>query len=100
LGIGLVILVGIQGLVFAGAWWRAPQGSSAFSGLGILLLEITLVSGPAAFFGRYLGGGIFGFRNLLVLAASVTLVAAWAFWRRWPGIEAVTSRLRTRFGAT
>ena len=100
LGIGLLLLVGIQALVFFGAWWRAPLGAQAFTGLGRLLLEIILVSGPAAFLGRSLGGGLFGFRAILVLSASVAVVVAWAAWRRWPGIEAVTSRLRTRFGPT
>lgn len=98
LGLGLVLLVGIQALAFALAWWRTPLGASAFSGLGRLLLEIVLVSGPAAFLARRLGGGAFGLRPLLILSAALAGVAAWATWRRWPGIEAVTSRLRTRFG--
>jgi putative peptidoglycan lipid II flippase len=100
LGIGLVVLVGIQALVFVAAWWRAPSGDRAFSGLGSLLLEIVLVSGFGAFLGRHMGGGLYGFRAILVLSTAVTAVATWAVWRRWPGIEAVTSRLRTRFGPT
>lgn len=100
LGIGLVVLVGVQAIVFSLAWWRSPFGTQAFSGLGRLLPEIVLVSGPIAFLARRLGGGIFGFRPILILSAAVVGVAAWATWRRWPGIEAVTSRLRTRFGPT
>ncbi len=98
LGIGLVLLVGIQATVFAATWWRSPSGRQAFSGLWILLAEIALVSGSGAAIGRILGGGLFGLRPVALVLVSASAVAAWAFWRKWPGVESMTSRLRTRFG--
>jgi putative peptidoglycan lipid II flippase len=100
LGVGLVALVGLQALVFIVAWWRTPLAALAFSGMGRLLTEIILVSAPTAYLARYLGGGLFEFWRILILLASAAFVVAWAAWRGWPGIQAVTSRLRTRFGPT
>jgi putative peptidoglycan lipid II flippase len=100
LGIGLVLLVGLQALVFVVAWRRVPLGASAFVGLGKLLAEIVAVSASAAFLARTLGGGLFGFQRIMILLASLVLLATWAIWRGWPGVRAITSRLSTRFGPT
>ncbi|HXP89536.1 MAG TPA: lipid II flippase MurJ [Fibrobacteria bacterium] len=100
LGPGLVLLVGIQATVFAATWWRSPSGKQAFAGFWILLAEIALVSGSGAAIGRMLGGGLFGLERIALVVASASAVAAWAFWREWPGVVSMTSRLRTRFGAS
>jgi putative peptidoglycan lipid II flippase len=98
LGAGLVLLVVIQSVVFAAAWWKSPSGKQAFAGLWMLLAELALVSGSGAAIGRIVGGGLFGLGPIVLLSGSATAVAAWAVWRKWPGVEAMTSRLRTRFG--
>jgi putative peptidoglycan lipid II flippase len=100
-GPGLVFLVVVQALVFSGAWRRGPHGKMAFAGLGRLLPEVVLASFLACGIGR--GAGSFLPPSVSGIAAgcvSVGLIATCAVFRRWPGMDAALSRLRTRFGRT
>jgi putative peptidoglycan lipid II flippase len=98
LALGLVVLVVLQALVFSIAWGRGPQGAKAFSGLSALLAEVVAVSAIAAWGARRISAGASEIATLLAGATAMALVLGWALWRKWPGIDVVTSKLRTKLG--
>lgn len=96
LGAGLLLLVGLQALVFGIAWGKGPSGWKAFDGLPVLLAEVSAVSAVCALAARSCGdlrsaGGVAG------TAVSGAALVGWAAFRRWPGVDGVVSRIRTRF---
>lgn len=98
-GPGLVVLVAVQAVVFSVAWRKGPSGGLAFAGLGALVAEVAAASLLACGLGWWAGG----FAPSPVSGAlggflSAVSIAAWALFRRWPGMDNVVSRLRTRFG--
>jgi peptidoglycan biosynthesis protein MviN/MurJ (putative lipid II flippase) len=101
IGPGLVLLVLVQAVVFTLAWRKAPQGADAFSGLAQLAVEVAATSAVAGTIGWVLAGWLsVPFAGILGAVVASVFVVAWAAFRRWPGIDPVLSRLRTRFGRT
>ena len=92
----VVALVGLQAIVFSIAWRRGPRGSEAFSGLTALLAEVVAVSASAAWGAWKFSIGSSPIRAAAVGAVALGSVLVWASWRKWPGIEVVTSKLRTK----
>jgi len=101
IGPGLVLLVLVQAVVFTLAWRKAPQGAEAFKGLAQLAVEVAVTSAVAGAMGWVFAGWLsVPFAGILGAVVASVLVVAWAAFRRWPGIDPVLSRLRTRFGRT
>lgn len=97
-GPGLLLLILLQCVVFAAAWFRSPQGREAFQGLASRVLEALAVSLPAAWATRLVADRLgWPLGPLVGVALFVALVVPVAWWRRWPGIREVYSRLGSRF---
>jgi putative peptidoglycan lipid II flippase len=101
IGPGLVFLVLIQAFVFSLAWRKGPLGKTAFAGLGALGMEVAATSLLACWVGSRVGGLLPAMVSGAVGGTlSVGLIAGWAVFRHWPGLDSVLTRLRTRFGRT
>lgn len=98
LALGLLVLVALQALVFSVAWRRGPQGANAFSGLWSLLAEVAAVSALAAWGAWKIAANASPLRAAVVGAGALGLVLLWALLRKWPGIDMVTFKLRTKLG--
>lgn len=97
-GPGLLVLILLQCAVFSTAWFRSPQGREAFQGLVTRMVEALAVSLPAAWAARLVADHLaWPVGPLAGVAVFGALVVPVAWWRRWPGIREVFSRLGSRF---
>jgi len=97
-GPGLLLLICLQSAVFAAAWLTSPKGRDAFTGVWMRVLEVVVVSLPAAWLARRIADTVeWPFGPLVGGSAFAAVLLPIAFFRDWPGIRDLVAKAGSRF---